>query len=101
MSRFGASKYRNAVASAPAREEWYRSSLVLSGSTTNLQTSTFSSEVKANHRHIVTVNPSGDASWRTYTGESGSGRVGNAGDWDLSGLDEGQVVVGGSDGSVS
>ena len=107
MSRFGASKFRNAIPAIPPREEWYRSTLPSGGTSTNLQTSTFSSEVKANHLYIVTVTPSGGVTWRGYgkaaseDAKSGTVGAGTVGDWDLSQVGGGSVVVGGADGSVS
>ena len=106
FNRFGASKYRNAVPHIPGKEEWYRTNLPPTSSSTASAVSTFSSKVKTNRQHIVTVTPSGDVSWRPYA--SGSGDVGMAkagagtmGDWDLSRLEGGLIAVGGTDGSVS
>ena len=50
----------------------------------------------------MTVAPSGDVSWRGYSGDLvGTMKVGNVGDWDLSGLEDESLVIGGTDGSVS
>lgn len=116
MSRFGASKFRNAIPAVPPQTEWYRSALPSGASSSNLQTSTFSSEVKANHFHIVTLASNGDASWRGYSSAgaedvaadagtspgTGSGKLGSGmiGDWDVSQVGSGDVVVGCADGSV-
>ncbi|ORX39705.1 putative actin cross-linking [Kockovaella imperatae] len=106
-SRFGASKYRNAVPHVPHKDEWYRSSLPVSSTSTS-PTSTFSSEIKTNRHGIFTLTTSGDFSFRPYDGQHGSvksqkgiGGGGGVGDWDVSGLESGRVIVGGLDGSVS
>jgi hypothetical protein len=50
----------------------------------------------------VTVTPSGDMSWRGYReGPVGTMKVGNVGDWALSGLEDEALVIGGTDGNVS
>lgn len=59
----------------------------------------------------MTVTPSGEISWRGYESTSaasdeekagvGSMKVGNAGDWDLSRLEDETLVTGGTDGTVS
>ncbi|ORY22755.1 putative actin cross-linking [Naematelia encephala] len=108
-SRFGASKFRNAVPHIPGREEWYRGKLPVTASSSASPLSTFSSEIKTNREWIVTLTPTGDLSYRRYTSHSGSEEVGTAkvgsgggvGDWDLSRLEDGTVAVGGLDGSVS
>lgn len=109
-SRFGASKFRNAVPAVPGREEWYRSQLpsASSSSSTSSSTSTFSSEVKSTRRWIVTATPSGDVSWRSYASPAGEGEdvgsmklgAGTVGDWDVSKLDDETLVIGGTDGMV-
>jgi len=49
----------------------------------------------------VTVTPNGDVSWRTYGEVSvGTMKVGAVGDWDLSGLEDETLVIGGIDGTV-
>ncbi|KAK8869948.1 hypothetical protein IAR55_000517 [Kwoniella newhampshirensis] len=105
-SRFGGSKYRNAVPHVPPREEWYRNSLppASSSTTTSSSLSTFSSEVKTNREWIVTVTQSGDLSFRGYEGGVGTLKVGSGGgvgDWDLGALEGGLIAVGGLDGAVS
>lgn len=108
-SRFGASKFRNAVPHVPPREEWYRGSLPASSSSTASATSTFSSEVKANRTLLVTVTPTGDITWRGVqatedAAPKGQGKVGtggSVGDWDLGRVEGGELVIGGADGSVS
>lgn len=107
FNRFGASKYRNAVPHIPAKDEWYRTNLPSTGSSTASAASTFSSEVKANRSHVVTLSQGGELSWRAY-GATGSDGVGSAkvgsgvvGDWDLSRLEGGLLAVGGTDGNVS
>lgn len=106
FSRFGASKYRNAVPNIPHREEWYRSALppASATSTTSSAVTTFSSEIKTNREWIVTVTQAGDLSYRLYHGDSISLKVGSGGgvgDWDLSRLEDGLLVIGGLDGTVS
>ncbi|OXB39193.1 actin cross-linking [Cryptococcus neoformans] len=106
FSRFGASKYRNAVPNIPHREEWYRSALppASATSTTSSAVTTFSSEIKTNREWIVTVTQAGDLSYRLYHGDSISLKVGSGGgvgDWDLSRLEDGLLVIGGLDGAVS
>ena len=109
-SRFAASKWRNSVAHVPGKEEWYRGQLP--GTTTSSSsTSTFSSEIKANREWIVSLTPGGDLSYRKYKNREGDegdvkrvtglGSGGGVGDWDLSRLEGGTVVIGGLDGSVS
>ncbi|WVR05042.1 hypothetical protein IAU60_002054 [Kwoniella sp. DSM 27419] len=105
-SRFGASKYRNAVPYIPPREEFYRSSLppFSSASSTSSNVSTFSSEIKTSREWIVTVSQAGDMSYRGYEGEAGVIKVGSGGgvgDWDLSRLEDGLAAIGGLDGGVS
>lgn len=105
-ARFGASKFRNAVPFVPGREDWYRGNLpsASTSTTTSSSISTFSSEVKANRKWIVTVSPGGDVSWRGYgrgEGAVGTMKVGPVGDWDLSVLEDGILVIGGTDGNVS
>ena len=109
-SRFGASKYRNAVPHLPSREEWYRGDLPASSPSSSASSiSTFSSEIKTNRQWIVTLTPSGELSYRLYAKSDediviGVGKVGGGGgvgDWDLSQLEGGRLVVGGLDGSVS
>lgn len=108
-SRFGASKFRNATPVIPGRDEWYRTHLpqASSSNSTSSSTSTFSSEVKSSRRWIITISPSGEVSWRRYSstsgkeGEAGSMKVGSVGDWDISGLEDETLVVGGTDGTVS
>jgi hypothetical protein len=106
FSRFGASKYRNAVPHIPGREEWYRTNLPPTSNTTASVVNTFSSEVKTNRQHIVTVTQNGDVSWRLYDsaiGVVGTAKIGGGtvGDWDLSKLEGGLLAVGGTDGAVS
>lgn len=49
----------------------------------------------------MTVTPNGDVSWRTYgEGPVGTMKVGAVGDWDLSGLEDETLVIGGVDGTV-
>lgn len=49
----------------------------------------------------MTVTPNGDVSWRTYgEGSVGTMKVGAVGDWDLSGLEDETLVIGGVDGTV-
>ena len=104
LSRFGASKYRNATLHIPAKEEWYRSNLPPTGSSGST-TSTFSSEVKTNREFVVTLAPSGDLSWRGYKSgdEVGKAKVGSGtvSDWSLGKLEGGALAVGGVDGTVS
>jgi hypothetical protein len=53
---------------------------------------------------MVTVSLGGDVSWRGYEtgqGEVGLMKVGPVGDWDLSTLEDGLLVIGGADGTVS
>ncbi|OCF72031.1 actin cross-linking [Kwoniella mangroviensis CBS 8886] len=107
-SRFGASKYRNSVASVPPREEFYRSHLPSSTGSNSSNLSTFSGEIKSNREWIVTVTPAGDLSCRKYGDHSGEnakvekvGKGGGVGDWDLSKLEDDQLVIGGLDGSIS
>ena len=107
-SRFGASKFRNTTPVIPGRDEWYRTHLpqASSSNSTSSSTSTFSSEVKSSRRWIVTVSPSGEVSWRVYSttsgqeGGVGSMKVGSVGDWDISGLEDETLVIGGTDGTV-
>ena len=102
LSRFGASKYRNATPHVTAKEEWYRGQLpptTSSGSVT-----TFSSEVKTTREWVVTLTSGGELSWRSYKGEDvGKAKVGSGtvGDWDVSGLEGGLLAVGSTDGKVS
>lgn len=52
----------------------------------------------------MTVSPGGDVSWRGYgrgEGAVGTMKVGPVGDWDLSVLEDGILVIGGTDGNVS
>lgn len=107
-SRFGASKFRNAQPYIPNREEWYRTNLPSSSSSTSSPTSTFSSEIKTNREWIVTLSPAGELSYRGYdvTFKDGVGVLkigsgGGVGDWDLSRLEGGTLAIGGLDGSVS
>ncbi|WVQ77976.1 hypothetical protein IAT38_000057 [Cryptococcus sp. DSM 104549] len=104
FSRFGASKYRNAVPSIPHRDEWVRGSLPpSSSSTTSSSVSTFSSEIKTSREWIVTITASGDLSYRGYEDGLGAMKVGSGGgvgDWDLSRLEGGILVVGGLNGQV-
>lgn len=103
-ARFGASKFRNATSSATPTETWYRTSLPATSSaqfTSSSSLSTFSSEIKTNRRWIVTVTPSGDVSWRSYSeGPVGTMKVGPVGDWDLSRLEDECLAIGGTDGNV-
>ena len=113
-SKFGASKFRNAVLSTPNPKEWYRSSLTSASSSTSSSITTFSSEIKCNREWIVTVTPGGDISYRGYrrrknesldVGEGfvGSFKVGGVGDWDLGMVENGNgwdVGIGGLDGVV-
>ncbi len=110
-ARFGASKFRNAVPHIPPREEWYRDALPSSSqsSSTSSASSTFSSEVKTNRECIVALSPAGELSHRGYgtLGEKdkagvvkGLGGGGGVGDWDLSRLEGGMMVIGCIDGSV-
>lgn len=109
QSRFGASKFRNSIPHIPGREEWYRSGLAASSSSTTSATSSFSSEIKTDRQLVVTVTPSGDISWRGYEAVGGqavfgSGKVGGGGgvgDWDLGKVEGGELIIGGLDGSVS
>jgi hypothetical protein len=49
----------------------------------------------------VTVTPNGDVSWRAYgDGPVGTMKVDAVGDWDLSGLEDETLVIGGTDGTV-
>ncbi|WVQ70262.1 uncharacterized protein L199_008488 [Kwoniella botswanensis] len=107
-SRFGASKYRNSLASVPPREEFYRSHLPPSTGSSSSNLSTFSGEIKSSREWIVTVTPAGDLSCRKYGDHSGEkasiekvGKGGGVGDWDLSRLEDDKVVIGGLDGSIS
>ncbi|KAK4689936.1 coronin-7, partial [Tremellales sp. Uapishka_1] len=109
-SRFGASKYRNSILFTPPRTEWNRTSLPSTASSTSTSAlSTFSSEIKANREYVVTLTPGGELSCRRY-GTLGSGDGvevvkslggGPVGDWDLSKLEDGLMVVGGVDGRIS
>ncbi|KIR37980.1 actin cross-linking [Cryptococcus deuterogattii 99/473] len=106
FSRFGASKYRNAVPSIPHRDGWYRAGLPSASATSNTSSAvtTFSSEIKTNREWIVTLTQAGDLSYRPYHGDSISLKVGSGGgvgDWDLSRCEDGLLVVGGLDGAVS
>jgi hypothetical protein len=106
MSRFGASKFRNAQAYIPSREEWYRGELppTASSKSTTATATSFSSEIKCNREWIVTATPAGELSWRKVgdlAGKAGTMKVGGIGDWDLSALEDGLVVIGGTDGVVS
>lgn len=52
----------------------------------------------------MTVSSGGDVSWRLYghnDGTVGTIKVGPVGDWDLSTLEDGTLVIGGTDGHVS
>ena len=110
-TRFGASKFRNAVPHMPPRDEWYRQALPAAASTsiTSSSASTFSSEVKSSRVWVVTLSPAGELSYRgnDAAGEighvskvKGLGGGGGVGDWDLSRLEGGLLAVGGLDGSV-
>ncbi|WWD15778.1 hypothetical protein CI109_100201 [Kwoniella shandongensis] len=106
FSRFGASKYRNAVPHVLPREEWYRTALppASSSSSTSSTLSTFSSEIKTNREWIVTVTQAGDLSYRGYEGSAGTLKVGSGGgvgDWDLGRLEGGLLAIGGLDGAVA
>lgn len=109
LSRFGASKFRNATPYIPARDEWYRNNLPPTASSAPLSAlTTFTSEIKTTREWIFTLSSSGDLSYRRYdttgTGDQmGSDKVGSGSiaDWDVSGLEGGQLAVGGVDGSVS
>lgn len=91
------------------REEWYRTSLPPSSSTTSSATSSFSSEIKTDRQLLVTLTPGGDLSWRKYDAFGsgaivGSGKVGGGGavgDWDLGKVEGGEIVIGALDGTVS
>ncbi|WWC61287.1 uncharacterized protein I303_103868 [Kwoniella dejecticola CBS 10117] len=106
-SRFGASKYRNSLLHYPPRDEFYRSHIP-SGSTSTSTNSTFSSEIKNNRQWIVTITPAGDLTFRAHkvkdeeeqVGFERVGKGGGVGDWDLSRLEDGTVVIGNSDGSI-
>ncbi|OCF44702.1 actin cross-linking [Kwoniella heveanensis CBS 569] len=109
-SRFGASKYRNAIPYIPPREEFYRHSLppfaLSSSNATSSAISTFSSEIKTTREWIVTLTASGDLSYRSYaegseakTLKAGSG--GGVGDWDVSPLEDGFIAIGGLDGAIA
>ena len=111
-ARFGASKFRNAVPHIPSRDEWYRGGLppTSASNSTASTTSTFSSELKANREWIVTLSPAGGLSYRGYEEVGKDGQVGvvnglggggGVGDWDLSRLEDGMLVIGGLDGTVS
>ncbi|WVO12726.1 hypothetical protein L204_100334 [Cryptococcus depauperatus] len=105
-SRFGASKYRNATASIPHPEEWYRGALPAAAAltTTSSVPSSFSSNIKTNRNWIITVTQTGELSCRSYDGFVTSMRVGSGGgigDWDLSRLEDGLLVLGGLDGAIS
>ncbi|KAL1411200.1 hypothetical protein Q8F55_002151 [Vanrija albida] len=105
--RFGATKFRNAVPHFPPRDEWYRSSLPHAADAPP-NTSQFSSVVKTNREHVVTLAPSGDASIRAYDavgakeGEAWAGKLGaGVADWDLGRLEGGELIVAGTNGTVS
>lgn len=104
--QFGATKFRNAVPAVPARDHWYRTHLP-SASDAPQNTVAYSSVVKTNREHVVTVTPSGDVSIRRYDavgdkeGEAWQGKLGSVADWDLSRLEGGDMVVAGADGTVS
>ncbi|WVQ98469.1 hypothetical protein IAU59_005595 [Kwoniella sp. CBS 9459] len=109
-SRFGASKYRNAVPYIPPREEFYRHSLppfaLSSSNTTSTAISTFSSEIKTTREWIITLTAAGELSYRGYAEGSqvGTTRVGSGGgvgDWDVSALEDGLIAVGGLDGAIT
>lgn len=104
--QFGATKFRNAVPAVPARDAWYRSHLP-SASDAPQNTTAYSSIVKTDREHVVTVTPSGDISIRRYSsvgekeGDAWNGKLGPVADWDLSRLEGGDIVVAGTDGTVS
>lgn len=105
-AKFGATKFRNAIAGIPAREEWYRSALPAADAAP-ANTSSYSSVIKTNREWIVTLAPNGDCSVRAYNapGESGkpawSGKLGGVADWDISPLEDGGFVAAHTDGTVS
>jgi hypothetical protein len=109
VSRFTTSKFRNAQLHPAARPELLRGQLPFSASaastTGSAANSTFSSEIKTNYSYVVTVSPTGDLSFRAYSSGTAVGAAkvasGVVGDWDLSRLDDGLVVVGDLDGCVS
>ncbi|WVF72470.1 hypothetical protein IAT40_007285 [Kwoniella sp. CBS 6097] len=109
-SRFGASKYRNAVPYIPPREEFYRHSLppfaLSSSNATSSALCTFSSEIKTTREWIYTLTAAGDLSYRGYAegSEVGTMRVGSGGgvgDWDVSALEDGLIAIGGLDGAIA
>lgn len=104
--RFGATKFRNAVPGFPPRDEWYRSSLPHAADAPP-NTSQFSSVVKTNREHVVTVALSGDASIRAYDavganeGQTWTGKLGaGVADWDLGRVEGGELIVAGTNGTV-
>lgn len=104
--QFGATKFRNAVPAVPPRDAWYRSHLP-AASDAPQNTVAYSSVVKTNRQHVITVTPSGDVSIRDYDsvgekeGEAWNGKIGPVADWDLSRLEGADMVVAGTDGTVS
>jgi hypothetical protein len=102
--KFGASKFRNAVPTVPARDAWYRSNLT---SNAPNNTAVYSSVVKANTEHVVTLTPAGDVSVRAYDAvgekekDAWSGKFGGVLDWDLSRLEDRGMYVAGADATVS
>jgi hypothetical protein len=104
-SRFGASKWRNATIQVSARTDWVRQPSLATNNNSSSSIGTFNSEVKANRQYIVTLTQAGDLVWRSYENlaELGTAKLrsgGDVGDWDLGGLEGGQLVVGGLDGTV-
>lgn len=103
--RFGATKFRNAVPAFPGKEDWYRSSLPgLNDAPQN--TSSYSSVIKTSREWIVTLTPAGDCSVRGYKADGAeptlwSGKLGGVVDWDISGLEDGGMVIAHADGTVS
>jgi hypothetical protein len=83
---------------------WYRTNLP-AASTSN---PTFSSQIKTTYEWIVTLTPTGELSLRAYRSNGDKGVVtmrglgggGGVGDWDVSQMEDGTLVVGGLDGSV-